>query len=162
MKEENILKFYEVDIYLECVYKGELLVPLLSFCNEEDKKFVNDEYYAFFDDVIASSLNIMLINRKIKKYLKFRGIPTKLLFTLAHEEGNYVYITEMITGIELMVKKSLIDKCKVSYLKARSHFMKYSDREMEKIYDMMSNAEKVSQRSNCQIIDFESRKIRRK
>ena len=161
MKKDVMPKIYEIDIHLECVCKGDLLVPLLSFCSEEIQDFVNQEYYAFFDDAIKVFPNIDSINKKIEGYLKFYGIPSKLIFVLNREEGEYSYINEIFTGTEIKVDKGLLEVCRINKTKANIHMLKYSNREIEKINEIMLNINEQTKRFNCKIIDFESRKRRK-
>ena len=162
MKTSNVEKIYEIDVHLECICKGDFLVPLLSFCNEEIKKLVEEKYYAFFDDSIKVLPNINLINKKIEEYLKFQGVPKKILFTLDYEEDEYAYIIEVFTGIRLKADKVLLDMCKINKLRADLHLLRYSNKEIMNIYQILENAERETKNVTCKIIDFESRIRRRK
>ena len=161
MKKDNVPKIYEIDIHEECIYKGDLLVPLLSFCDEKIQTLVNDEYYSYFDEAIKELPNMKAIDKKIEEYLKFYGIPYRLLFVLTREYSGLAYITEVFTGIEIKANKELLRKHEISQAKANFHLMNYSYRELEGIANIMLNIKEQTKRFDCKIIDFESYRKKR-
>ena len=158
------LPIYEINIDYACIVNDLKLVSLLSFINNNDIDFLLERKESVFYDEnnrLRVVPRISDINHEIESILDYLSIPSSLLFVYKDDDENnteYIYITEIFTGVTVRVDKTLVSYFQISRAQANIKMLQYDLDQVQSINELMLDVQEGLNKRK--IIDFPIKRIK--